>query len=156
MRKVQDMCSLRFLTLLAASALIVPTAGCGESKPEVAEVTGIVTLDGKPLELIHVEFWPQAGPRAFGKTDEFGKFTLQTDDRTQTGCPPGTNKVSLRDTAHMKDDYIDEGGDWVDMSKGRKSRIHSKYYDAANSPLTAEVKPGQTNHFEFAADPRQK
>ncbi len=53
----------------------------------------------------------------------------------------------------MKDDYIDEGGDFVDMSNGRKSRIHTKYYDAPNSPITVEVKAGEKNTFDFAVDP---
>jgi hypothetical protein len=128
-------------------------SGCGETKPPVAEVSGTVTLDGKPMELVHVEFWPEVGPRAFGKTDDSGKFTLVTDDRTQNGAPPGRTKVAIRDTAHMKDDYIDEGGDFVDMSNGRKSRIHTKYYDAHNSPITVEVKAGEKNTFDFAVDP---
>jgi len=134
--------------------LLTVASGCGKAKPTVAEVTGTVTLDGKPLELVHVEFWPEIGPRAFGKTDETGKFKLITDDRTQEGCPPGRNKVAVRDMAHMKDDYIDEGGDWVDMSKGRKSRIHSKYYDAPNSPITLEVKVGEKNNFDIAVEAR--
>ncbi len=134
--------------------LLTVASGCGKAKPTVAEVTGTVTLDGKPLELVHVEFWPEIGPRAFGKTDENGKFKLITDDRTQEGCPPGRNKVAVRDMAHMKDDYIDEGGDWVDMSKGKKSRIHSKYYDAPNSPLTLEVVAGEKNNFDIAVEAR--
>jgi hypothetical protein len=135
--------------------LLTVASGCGETKPTVAEVTGTVTLDGKPLELVHVEFWPEIGPRAFGKTDEAGNFKLITDDRTQEGCPPGRNKVSLRDTAHMKDDYIGEGGDWVDMSNGRRSRIHSKYIDAPNSPLALNVVLGEKNHFDIAVEAAQ-
>ena len=142
----------RIPPILLLTTMTFAIAGCGESKPEVAEVTGTVTLDGKPLELVHVEFWPEVGPKAIGKTDDSGKFTLITDDGTQTGCPPGVNKVSLRDTLHMKDDHIDDGGEWVDMSDGRKSRIHTKYFDAPNSPLTVEVKAGEKNNFEFPVD----
>jgi len=142
----------RVPAILLLTTITLGLAGCGEGKPEVAEVTGTVTLDGKPLELIHVEFWPEVGPRAFGKTNESGKFTLITDDRSQNGCPPGKNKVSLKDTAHMKDDYMGEDGEFVDMSDGRRSRIHTKYYDAPNSPLTVEVKPGEKNSFEFPVD----
>ena len=119
--------------LCAVLALFVSLPGCGEAKPQVAEVTGIVTLDGKPLELVHVEFWPQVGPRSFGKTDDSGKFTLQTDDRTQVGCPLGTNKVSLRDTAHTKDDYIDQGGDWATHRDTNHSVIFLTGHDATGS-----------------------
>jgi hypothetical protein len=141
--------------LLLASTLLL-SAGCSEEKPKVAEVTGVVTLKGEPLEFIHVEFWPENGPRAFGKTDSTGKFTLKTDDHTQTGAPIGKNKVALRDTWPSQDDYQSEGGDWVDMSNGKKSRIHSKYYDAAQSPLSVDVKPGELNNFDFPVDPRGK
>lgn len=132
---------------------LVASVGCGETS-DVAKVTGVVKLGDEPLEFVHVEFWPENGQRAFGKTDAQGRFELQTDDRKFVGASPGTNRVVLKDTWHMKDDYIDGGGDWVDMSKGRKSRIHSKYMDALKTPLTVVVKPDEANEFEFVADPR--
>ena len=145
---------VRAYFLSGSCALLATLGGCGSKPPEVVEVTGVVTLNGEPLEHIHVEFWPLAGPRSIGNTDETGAFELTTDDLKRFGCLPGESRVALKDTHHMKDDYISEGGDWVDMSAGRKSRIHSKYFDAMKSPLTVEVKLGETNYFEFAVDPR--
>lgn len=143
----------RFFAGLCCLATLAVFAGCGD-KVQTAEVSGVVTLDGKPLELVQVEFWPDAGQRSFGKTDDQGKFTLQLDDRTANGASPGMNKVTLKDTWPMKDDYISDGGDWVDMSKGKKSRIDSKYYDGTRTPLQVEVKVGQQNVFEFEVDGR--
>ncbi len=137
-----------------AVVLLATAVGCG-NKLDVAKVEGVITLDGKPLELIHVEFWPESGPRSFGKTDAEGKFVLQTDDRTQEGAVPGKHRVALRDTWPTKDDYINDGGEWVDMSKGKKSRIHSKYYDPPQTPLTVDVKPGEVNSFTFEVEPRK-
>ena len=145
---------VRAYLLCGSCALLFTLGGCGPKQPEIVDVTGVVTMNGTPLEHIHVEFWPLAGPRSIGNTDETGTFELKTDDLKRSGCLAGSSRVSLIDTHHMKDDYISEGGDWVDMSAGRKSRIHSKYYDAMKSPLTVEVKLGETNHFEFAVDPR--
>lgn len=142
----------RFTPLAVCCCLLSALAGCGD-KLQVAEVTGVVTLDGKPLEFIHVEFWPDVGPRSFAKTDASGTFTLQTDDRTQMGAVPGSHKVSLKDTWHTRDDYISEGGDWVDMSAGKKGRISTKYFDAVRSPLSVSVKAGEANNFEFPVDP---
>ncbi len=136
------------LTCLFACALLV---GCSDN-PQVADVTGVITLNGKPLEFVHVEFWPEVGPRSIGKTNAEGRFTLKTDDDLLIGAVPGSHKVSLKDTWHMKDDYINDGGEWVDMSKGRKSRIHTKYYDAAQSPLSVKVEPGKVNTFDFPVD----
>jgi hypothetical protein len=130
-------------------------SGC-KAKLKVTEVTGQITQQGKPLELVHVEFWPTAGMRSFGKTDSEGRFTLQLDDRSAAGAVPGTHKVILRDTWHMQDDYIDDGGDWVDNSKGRKSRISSKYSNAESSDLSASVTLGQPNHFTFEIEANKR
>ncbi len=138
-------------------ALTACTVGC-DSGPKLAEVTGSVTLkDGKPLELIHVEFWPENGQRSWGKTDDQGKFSLKLDsDSPRDGAVIGKHKVLLRDTWPTKDDKLGEGGDWIDNSKGKKPRIHSKYYDATLSPVGLEVKAGEKNFFEIKLDPPGK
>jgi hypothetical protein len=145
---------VRRLMVLAAAAGLLSFTGCFGSKREAYEVTGTVTLNGQPLEFVQVEFWPEVsgGIRSTGTTDAEGKFTLKTDDGLATGASPGRHKVALRDKWHMQDDYLSEGGDWVDMSKGRKSRIHSKYYNPDSSDITAEVVAGQVNNFEFTPD----
>lgn len=139
------------LLMLAAMAGLI---GCGDSL-KTAEVTGTITLDGKPLELVHVEFWPVEGPRSIGKTDDSGNFTLELDDRSKKGAALGQHKVMLRDTWPMKDDYLSDGGDWVDKSDGKKPRIHSRYYDVSTTPLSFEVKAGQANHMDIKAEPRK-
>ncbi len=139
---------------IVCASLAACLVGCGNGQ-SVVEVTGTVTLDGKPLELVQVEFWPTNGPRSVGKTNAEGKFTLELDDGSKSGAVPGKHKVALRDTWPSKDDYLSDGGDWVDMSKGKKSRIHSKYYDAPSSPLSADVQPGKANSFEFPVDARK-
>jgi hypothetical protein len=133
-------------------ALFLP--GCN-SGPDVAEVTGVVTLaDGKPLDLIHVEFLSENGPRSYGKTDDSGKFSLKLDDDSQQmGAIVGNHKVQLRDMWPSKDDVLGDGGDWVDNSKGKKSRIHSKYSDYTTSTLSFEVKAGEKNNFEINVVP---
>ncbi len=142
-------------SLVATACLAVCLTGCGE-RMEVANVTGTVTLNGKPLELVQIEFWPTNGPRSLGKTDAEGKFTLKLDGQNpQAGAVPGKHKVALRDTWPSKDDYLNDGGEWVDMSNGRKSRIHSKYYDPPTSPLSVDVEAGKENNFDFEVDPRK-
>jgi hypothetical protein len=137
-------------------AILLMTVGAGCSKgPQVAEVTGVVTMKGKPMDLILVEFWSSNGPRSYGQTDENGKFTLKLDDGSQPGAIPGSHKVALKDTWPIKDNYLSESGEWVDKSDGKKSRIDTKYYDAMKSPLTVEVKAGEKNNFEFEVDPRK-
>jgi hypothetical protein len=143
--------------LLCTTILFSFAVGC-DSGPQVAEVSGVVSLkDGKPLELIHVEFWSDNGPRSWGKTDDSGKFTLKLDtEYSKEGAVVGTHKVLLRDTWPTKDDKLGDGGDWIDNSKGKKARIHSKYYDMSTSPVSLEVKAGVKNNFEIKLDPAPK
>jgi hypothetical protein len=147
--------SIRLVSGFVCS-LAIAFAGCGGDKLKVEKVTGVVTMNGKPMEFIHVEFWPDVGPRSFGKTDAEGKFTLQLDDRSREGAVPGRHQVSLKDTWPTKDDYISESGEWVDMSQGKRSRISTRYYDAPKSPLNVNVKTGEANHFELPIDPAGK
>ncbi len=128
--------------------------GCSD-KLQVAEVTGVVTLDGKPLELVQVEFWPTNGRAPSAKPTPRASSLWKRMTERKKGAVPGKHKVALRDTWPSKDDYISDGGDWVDMSKGKKSRIDSKYYDPPTSPLSVDVESGKTNNFEFKVDPRK-
>jgi hypothetical protein len=141
--------SLLSLMLVCMSTIAV---GCGSSV-EVAEVSGVVTMDGKPMDMIHVEFWSSNGPRSYGRTDAEGKFELMLYDESQRkGAVPGAHKVSVRDTWPTKDDYIGEGGEWVDMSDGKRSRIDTKYMDAIASPINLKVESGKKNLFEIKVD----
>jgi len=142
------------LGLLFALGLLGVT-GCGSGE-KAAEVSGLVTMKGQPMDLIHVEFWSSEGQRSYGKTDESGKFTLKLDDGSMNGAIVGSHKVSMKDTWPTKDNVMSESGEWVDKSNGKRSRIDTKYYDAIKSPLTAEVKSGEKNNFEFDVDPAKK
>ena len=51
--------------------------GCGQSGPELAPVSGVVTLDGKPLAGKTVGFTPDDGRRSsVGFTDEDGRYEM--------------------------------------------------------------------------------
>jgi hypothetical protein len=57
--------------------------GCGGSGPELAPVTGVVTLDGKPVEGKQVSFTPktftpdtESGRSSVGFTDKDGRYEL--------------------------------------------------------------------------------
>ena len=139
-----------------ACVIIATLVGCNGNSLQTNEVSGTVLLEGTPLELIHVEFWPVGdGPRSIGKTDGTGKFILELDDRSKKGAAVGTHKVMLRDTWPMKDNVLSQSGEWIDNSKGKKARISSKYYDVSTSPLEYEVKTGPSNHFEIQVQPRK-
>jgi hypothetical protein len=52
-------------------------AGCGQSGPEVAPVSGRITVDGQPMENVDVVFQPEdSRSPSYGRTDKDGHYTL--------------------------------------------------------------------------------
>lgn len=73
--------------------------GCGgpSDKPQLAPVSGVVMMDGKPLADVTVAFHLDAleAPRAgMGKTDSEGRFRITTYD-TNDGAIVGTHIVTV-------------------------------------------------------------
>lgn len=73
-------CKSQFL--LGMLVLCLPlTAGCGggASGPPLAKVTGVVTLDGNPVEGATISFVPKGeGAMSLALTDPEGKFAMRT------------------------------------------------------------------------------
>ena len=87
---------------LVACALMGVHAGCRSSDFEIVPVSGVVTLDGQPLANARLSFNPRAvgnnlraGPDSFGKTDQQGRFQLETIDRIR-GAVVTTHRVRIR------------------------------------------------------------
>jgi predicted small lipoprotein YifL len=104
---------MRRLTSWAVLAAgLVTAAGCGESGPKLVPVEGRVTLDGKPVSEMLINFHPLGntyGTGANAMTDADGRFTLM-DSRGGTGAYVGeyADKSPLRVT-------IPEGGGTADV-----------------------------------------
>lgn len=77
--------------------LLAVAAGCSGSsdRPKLARASGIVTLDGEPVEGAIVNFLPVAGGRlATGTTDATGRYTLTTFDKDD-GAAVGEHYVGV-------------------------------------------------------------
>lgn len=132
------MSRLSFVSWFAVAALVC--VGCGPTPPRMVEVDGTVTMDGKPLEKIHVEFWPETnGPKSFGLTDDQGKFSLSYEDGSKKGAVVGKHKVVLQDTSIIVDKRFGREVENVDVTGGKKPRILDAYGSPTSSTLTAEV-----------------
>jgi hypothetical protein len=80
---------------LAISLLLAMVAGCGQSGPEVAPVSGRVTLDGQPLASADVSFQPDGAQRASsGRTNADGRYQLMFK-RGQPGALVGAHTVRI-------------------------------------------------------------
>lgn len=128
---------------LCAFALLF--VGCGKEY-ELAEVEGVLLLDGKPLPQALVEFHPDGtkGPSSGAETDSEGKFVLRYFQPGAAahagGAVVGRHKVIVLDLKAAAD------------SNGGRLRYSPVYTQLATTPLTVEVKPGkQTISVEVTA-----
>jgi hypothetical protein len=114
--------------------LALAVGGCGgrndPNRPELLEVSGTVTWNGKPLEGAVVVFEPQQGALSTGGTDAAGRFTLRYS-RNLKGAVVGQHTVRISK-------FEGEAG---------PETIPGKYNE--NSALTCEVTPVGNNDFTF-------
>jgi len=130
--------SWRPLRLASASILLLSLAGCG-SPDNIGRVTGVVTLDGLPLENAFVQFEPLAGNSpSGGLTDASGHYTL-TYSRDVSGAEIGDHRVLIT---------TQNGGD-PDANPPvprTREKLPNKYHK--KSELKATVQAG-ANKFDF-------
>lgn len=143
--------------IIRAGAVLVPLAlvgcmmwGCSPGGVPTAEVSGTVTLDGKPLEGAMVGFYPASGGApATGQTDNAGKFKLK--------APLGKAKVSVSKTEAGGEAKVDQAAAGAapagtalsgpPVAGGAppappKSGVPAKYTNPDTSGITFEVKSG--------------
>jgi hypothetical protein len=135
--------------------LFLLNIGCGKAGPEFVEISGTVSLAGKPLEKIHVEFYPETtGPRSSGISDANGRFTLQTADGLHKGAVIGKHRVVMNDVSIIKETGFGRNFEDKDLTGGQKPRILETYGQPTASPLSADVqKAGQEFTFELEPNP---
>jgi len=86
------------LHLVAVAVVSGALVGCEErmdyASLNLVNVTGKVTMDGKPLPGVTVRFEGPPNRFADGKTDTDGKYELMYDSN-QAGCMPGEKVVRI-------------------------------------------------------------
>jgi hypothetical protein len=94
---------LAWLLFVACAAV-----GCGTDGPVLADVTGTVTLDGKPLQGAVVTFAPEKeGSTSYGMTDAEGNYSLMYS-RDKSGAMVGKHNVSV-ETERLTAEDMAEG-----------------------------------------------
>jgi len=151
---------MRATSVAQSLFLLIPfslVTGCGPKAAPVAEVSGVVIMDGKPLSRISIQFLPDPekgtfGPITAGTTDENGHFELTCIDKRR-GAAVGWNRVVLNDlmprtqkplriSREKEDDPETEAK--LAKTGGRvasSSRVPDKYTASGRTPLILEVKP---------------
>ena len=121
--------------------LLLAALGCGSDGPELAEVTGAVTIDGKPLQGAILTFIPEAtgASPSYGGTDAEGKYSLMYS-QDKSGAMIGKHNVEI-ETRKLNAD---------DMAEGMPVPVYVPIPKKYKQPgaLTAEVKEG-SNEIPF-------
>ena len=108
----------------------------GGGNPNLADVRGVITLDGKPLPNAFVLYLPvEEGATSFGKTDANGYYRMRFSDTESGGAFIGVNAVSIG-TGDVKAD-----------NRGSIPEIVPNFYNTQTT-LVADVQPGR-NTFNF-------
>jgi hypothetical protein len=139
---------LLWITALATTVLI----GCNKNTVIPTEtVTGIVTLDGQPLEGVSITFVPKsAGTSAYARSGTGGYYTLQTlQGAPGKGTTVGeyavvvTKSEAVPSGETKKDSY---GGEVLEMTS--KALLPEIYSSSDTTPLTFQVNTG-TNKYDI-------
>jgi hypothetical protein len=131
----------RFAACLLA-IIFLSHSGCGPDTghlPKTVPASGVVTLDGKPVDGAQVVLVPvgAATTGAFGTTDASGWFSLRAFNE-KDGAIPGDYKVQVSKTVEVKltapKGSLD-GGDPVRFDYG----VPAKYTGAKTSGLSVTI-----------------
>jgi hypothetical protein len=118
--------------LALCAILLMLFLGCSRgNQPELGNVHGRVTIDGKPLSGVVVSFQPiQGGRQSSGETDDQGGYEL-IYLRDIQGAKVGKHRVAVGSS---------------DLVTPPKKRLPARYN--AKTTLEAEVRPGD-NEIDF-------
>lgn len=138
-----------FAAAIVALGLLGLLSGCGNG---LAEVSGVVTLDGQPLRggqgvVATVMFQPVSGSGSpgVGNVDPDGRYKLFTGVRP--GAAPGEYVVTCSATQVIPSN---DGG-----AASGKALTDPKYASAQTSGLACSVRPGD-NTFDIALESAKK
>jgi len=135
--------------------------GCGQSGPQkviptsAVPVTGIVTLDGKPLASAKITFVPtdnSQGSGAAGATDPAGKYELRAlfGNKSVVGAPPGNYKVVVSLMVKPDGSPMPADSQEPPMMSGARESLPLKYADFVSTPLLPSVaSSGSTFNFDL-------
>lgn len=136
----------RFNALLLLSGLIFTAIGCGGSGHDRTEVTGKLTLDGKPMPSgLTIKFTPDDGrPASLGATTPESTYTVYGEPG-KIGLHPGTYTVSVELP------FADEPGPYTGPPELAKIKIPSAYQTGKSSLTFSVPDDGTTFDIEMTS-----
>jgi hypothetical protein len=127
--------------------LLLALAGCGGPSFDVVPVSGVVTLDGKPLAGARIGFEPRrsgderiAGPGSYAKTDSAGRYRLESLDG-EPGAVVATHDVTISTSPPQADPASEEDQEIADRM------VPERYFEPG--ALTCTVTPPGRDDADF-------
>lgn len=121
-------------------SLVLSVSGCSNSGIQLGKVNGKITLDGKALAGVIINFKPDDGRAATGTTDADGNYTLEYS-YGEMGAKVGPNTVML--------EWPLEGGE---VGAGSQRKALPPRYTGLNSELKCVVEKGKnTLNFDLTS-----
>lgn len=132
----------RFIPVGISLLWVASLLGCGESNPyQHSPVSGVITLDDKPLSNAFVNFQPNGGLGSTAITDSEGKYSLTTIDGEE-GAVVGQHRVSIYSVHNQETSDSD-----VDPPNAPKERVPRRYN--YQTTLTLEVSSEGTKEADW-------
>ncbi len=127
-------------------------AGCSSNEPTLAEVSGQLKMNNKPLGNVKVTFHPDPdkgtrGAGSSGVTDKDGNFTLKFAEG-KSGAIVGSHRIVLEDldlygTAFVgRGDYRNDDGKGGQLPVPKLARFPEQFTRLDQTPLKQDVTPG--------------
>ncbi len=126
-----------------ACVLLCLLSGCG-SGPALYQVSGIVTVDGEPVEGLMVAFAPVTeGMSGAGRTDAMGKYTITCSQGR--GLPAGEYNVAIKEATAVVNSGSASESQAVESSSNNaayleQSKVDASQYKAAEKAAKAQKK----------------
>jgi len=139
--------TLNFFACLLTVALVGCGGGGPSDTPDTGEVSGTITIDGKPVAGLQVSFQPESGRPSMGTTDESGSYELlYTTDLK--GAKVGKGFFSIVTPQDDEEGYSeeDEGEGYAESDDPIPAKYNAEA--ATNSDMQFDVKAG-SNTFDL-------
>ncbi|QDU56655.1 hypothetical protein [Aeoliella mucimassa] len=136
----------RYLVAGITTVILATLVGCDSKSYDLVEVSGVVTLDGKPIPGTIVNYQPIAsesdspGPGSVGRCDESGHYTLETI-HGESGAVPGSHRIRIYS-------YSPESPVASDSPVGMQKEQFPERYNY-RSELTIDIGPDGTDAADF-------
>lgn len=125
------------LPTMLTLTILATISGCGgggpaADQPELAPVTGVVTMDGAPLPKAAISFQPTSGRASSATTDAEGRYEL-VYLRGELGAIKGNHVIRISTADEENDPMGDQGTETVPVKYNKKSKLEAIVEDGPNT-----------------------